>query len=79
MAAAAAYHTYGKIEQDTRLAEGGAGIEDIHVIRYQVDSGPAKGQKRVVRVTDDQFTEDGVRAAIEADLANVHAVAGIKG
>lgn len=75
-----AYHVLGdKISADTRLADAGLGIEDVHVIPYMIDSGPAQGSKRTVRVTDNQFTEQGVRQAIEMDLANAHAVASIKG
>lgn len=76
--AAAAYHVVGSsFAIETRLNDAGTGIEDVHVIPYVIDSGPARGQRRTVKVTDGDYTLEGVRAAIESDLNNTHQIAGL--
>lgn len=76
--ASVAYHVdAASITTETRLNGAGTGIEDVHVIPYIIDAGPARGLRRVVKVPENQFTTEGVKAAIEQDLATVHAIAGI--
>jgi hypothetical protein len=63
----------------TTLAETGNGLETLHVIPYQIDSGPAKGSKRTVEVAGDQFTPADVEQAIREDLAAVHLIGQLGG
>jgi hypothetical protein len=76
--AVAAYHVLGDaITTETQLNPAGTGIRDVHVVPYMIDSGPAKGLQRSVKVPDTAYTADTVKAAIEADLATTHAIANI--
>ena len=78
--ALAAYHVVGSaFSIETRLNEAGTGIEDVHVIPYVIDSGPAKGQRRSVKVPESQYNLDGVRTAIESDLNTTHQIAQLGG
>ena len=74
-----AYHVIGnEITTDTRLNASGTGIEDVHVVPYQIDSGPAQGTRRIVKVPDAMYNPAGVQAAIEADADNTHGVASLR-
>jgi hypothetical protein len=76
--ALAAYHVIGSaITTETQLNSAGTGIEDVHVVPYVIDSGPAKGTRRSVKVTDTDYSPDSVQAAIEADLDATHQIAGL--
>ena len=76
----AAYHVIGEsMSTDTRLNQAGNNIEDVHVIPYQIDSGPAKGAVRHVKVPHgSQYTPENVKAAIEDDVNTAHAIASLK-
>lgn len=76
--AMASYHVDGAaITTETQLNAAGTGIEDVHVVPYVIDSGPAAGLRRTVKVPDARYTADNVRAAIEEDLATTHTIASI--
>ena len=76
--ALAAYHVLGDaISTETQLNPAGTGIQDVHVIPYMIDSGPAKGTTRSVKVTPQNYTTDGVKQAIEADLNVTHQIASL--
>lgn len=76
--AVAAYHVDGAgISTETQLNAAGNSIEDVHVVPYVIDSGPAKGLRRVVKVPAAAFNTDGVKAAIEADVASTHSIASL--
>lgn len=78
MAAMAAYHVIqGAITTETQLNPAGTGIVDVHVIPYEIDSGPARGNRRTVKVTQADWSREGVQKAIEADLAVTHSVASL--
>lgn len=77
--AKAAYHVIGSgMSTETRLNEAGTGIEDVHVVPYQIDSGPAQGARRTVKVPHSQYTADNVKAAVEDDLGTAHDVASLR-
>lgn len=74
--ALAAYHIIGNaMTIETQLNPAGTGIEDVHVIPYVIDSGPAQGSRRVVKVPVSQYTPAGVKLAVESDLDNTHQIA----
>lgn len=74
--ALAAYHLLpAAITTETQLNAAGTGIEDVHVVPYVIDSGPAKGLRRTVKVSAAEYTPDGVKLAIESDLDNTHQIA----
>jgi hypothetical protein len=77
--AKAAYHV-GKppYQMEPRLNENGTGIEDVHVIPYVIDSGPAKGHKGQVKVPHAEFNVDTTRAMIEEQVDTHHDIAGLK-
>lgn len=76
--ALAAYHVVGNgMTIETQLNAAGTGIEDVHVVPYVIDSGPARGQRRTVKVPQSEFTPDGVKLAVESDLNNAHLIAGL--
>ena len=61
----------------TVLSPTGPGFQDVWEVTYQVDDGPAVGTQGQVNVPASQHNAAVVRAAIEAQLQNVHAVAGL--
>jgi hypothetical protein len=63
-----------QIATETTLLPGAAGLAQVHVIPYQIDTGPAKGLVRKVRVAPSDFVPASVREAIIEDLATVHSV-----
>jgi hypothetical protein len=76
--AQAAYHVIGSaMSMEPRLNEGGTGIEDVHVIPYQIDSGPAKGHRGQVKIPHSQFSVDTARQAVESEVDVHHQVAAI--
>lgn len=76
--AKAAYHVIGNgMSTETRLNEAGTGIEDVHVVPYVIDSGPAQGARRTVKVPHSQYTVANVKAAVEDDLGTAHDVASL--
>lgn len=73
-----AWHVLGdQITATTVPLPGMNGLQDLHDIPYVVDSGPAAGTIRHVKVTPDNFTPAYVQNAIVTDLANVHNIAGL--
>jgi hypothetical protein len=48
-------------------------------ITYMIDSGPAVGQERTIRVPSTQYNADSVKAAVTADLSNTHGVNTLNG
>lgn len=77
--AKASYQVLGQhMSTETRLNPAGTGIEDVHVVPYQINSGPAAGSVRSVKVPHSQYTPDNVKAAIEDDVNTAHDIASIK-
>lgn len=73
-----AYHVLGdQIRQEDTLAPGNGGLQEVYVVPYQIDDGPARGHTGVVKVTPDDYTEQGVREAVEAQVATTHGIAGV--
>lgn len=73
-----AWHVLGdQITTTTVPAPGMNGLIDLHVVPYMVDSGPAAGTIRQVKIPSDNFTPDYVRNAIVTDVANVHLIASL--
>ena len=73
-----AWHVLGdQITTTTVPAPGLNGLIDLHVIPYMIDSGPAAGTIRQVKVQPDNFTPDYVKNAIVTDLSNVHLIASL--
>lgn len=76
--ALAAYHVIGNgMTIETQLNAAGTGIEDVHVIPYMIDSGPAQGSRRIVKVPSSMYNDQAVRQAIEADLDATHKIASL--
>jgi hypothetical protein len=72
------YHVLGdQIQEETTLAPGGAGIQQVYNVPYRVDSGPAMGSQHTVRVAPSEFTPARVQDLIEQHLNSVHGVAQI--
>lgn len=79
MTAAPGYHVlYDRIRPDTDLDPVSMLPVSVHKVTYVIDTGPHMGVQRVVAVPDERFTEDGVRAALEADLDNFTRIALLK-
>lgn len=76
--AQATYHVLGdSITTETRLNPAGTGIEDMHVVPYVIDSGPAKGSRRTLKFPTSMYNPASVKAAIEQDVDNTHNVASL--
>ena len=74
--ALAAYHVIGNgMSIETQLNAAGTGIEDVHVIPYMIDSGPAAGSRRTVKVPSSAYTPAAVKVAIEGDVNTTHQIA----
>lgn len=69
----------GQITQTTELAPNGTGLTDVYVVPYQIDSGPAAGHTSSVKVPISQYSRETVTAAIAAQAAATHDVAGLSG
>lgn len=79
MMAKAAYHVGDPpFTVEPMLKANGTGIEDVHVIPYVIDSGPAKGHTGTVKVPHAQFTVVNTQAAIETAVDQHHDIAGIR-
>lgn len=73
------WHVIGdQITTETTLLPGNNGLAQMHDVPYVVDGGPAKGVIRHVKVTPADFTPEAIQAAIEADLALLHPIAGLR-
>lgn len=76
--AKAGYRVIGaNITTETRLHPNGTGIQDVHVVPYRIESGPAKGVIRSVKVPTEEFNADNVKLAIEDDVNKTHDIASI--
>jgi len=76
----AAYHVLGdQIVQTTTLKAGGGGLTDVYEIPYMIDTGPAAGHSGKVTLAASAFNPANVKAAVEAQVSAVSAVAGING
>lgn len=76
--AKAAYHVMGaNITTETRLHPNGTGIQDVHVVPYKIESGPAKGVVRAVKVPHEEYTPAAVKTAIESDVDLTHDIASL--
>lgn len=77
--AKAAYHVVGSnFPIEPRLTDNGLGIEDHHVVPFVIDSGPAAGQRRHVKVPHSQWSAGAAKAMIEEDVDIAHDVASLK-
>ena len=73
-----AWHVLGdQITTTTVPAPGMNGLIDLHVVPYMIDSGPAAGTTRLIKVVTDNFTPDYLQNAIVTDLSNVHRIASL--
>lgn len=61
----------------TELSPTGTGFQTVWQVRYQVDSGPAKGTQGQVNVPADQHNAETVKAAIDAAVTNLDKIAGL--
>lgn len=76
--AQAAYRVIGgAIHTESQLNEAGTGIEDVHVVPFTIDSGPAEGHKGQVKIPHSQWNAENAKAAVENEVNKVHAVASI--
>lgn len=77
---AVTWHVLGdQITQSTTLKPGGGGIVDVYEIPYMIDSGPAAGHTGIVTINATAFNTANVAAAVNAQVAAVHTVAGLAG
>jgi hypothetical protein len=65
------------ITVEPQLNSSGTGIIDLHVIPYEILSGPAAGTRRTVKVTAPNYTAAQVKQAVEADLTATHQIASL--
>lgn len=80
MPAAATWHVLGdQITQGTDLKPNGTGLQDFYQVPYLIDSGPAKGHQGAVKIPAGPGWQDQVAAAISAQVAATHTVAGLTG
>jgi hypothetical protein len=74
----AAWHVEGNgITQSTTLAKGGAGVIDVYVVPYMIDSGPATGHEGTVTIAASAYNPANVKAAIDAQVNATHDIAGL--
>lgn len=72
------WHVLGdQIATAETLLPGAAGLAWVHDVPYQIDSGPAKGLVRHVRVSPDDFNPAAVQDAVVADLSATHGIASL--
>ena len=62
---------------ETQLSPTGAGLQDVEVVPYMVDSGPLAGTTRTITLPVGLYTPENVRNAIEQDVQNASAVGGL--
>lgn len=67
----------GGQRQSTQLNPSGTGFTDVWEITYVVDSGPAQGTQGTVRIPQDFYTADYVKAQIDAAVTEMDKVAGL--
>lgn len=76
--AVAQYRVHGDaMTVEPQLNAAGTGIEDVHAIPYTIESGPAAGARRTVKVPHSKYTVNNVQAAIESDVATAHGIASL--
>lgn len=74
----AAYRVHGgAIHTESQLNEAGTGIEDVHVVPFTIDSGPARGHRGQVKVPHSQWSPETASAALDDEVNRVHAVASL--
>ena len=61
----------------TAISPSGTGFTDVWEVTYMIDSGPATGNEGTVRIPASQYTTEIVKAAINAQAATQHGVAGL--
>lgn len=72
------WHILGdQIVQTTTLKPGGGGLQDVYEVPYMIDSGPAAGHTGQVTVSSTALNQATVKAAVQAAVDAVHAVAGL--
>jgi hypothetical protein len=72
------YHVIGEqIREEPMLLPGNGGVQQVHVIPYRIDSGPAQGHTGEVRVVPEDYTPDSVRQAIEDKIATTNLIGGL--
>lgn len=67
----------GGQRQSTQLNPSGTGFTDVWEITYQVDSGPATGVQGTIRVPQDLYGADYIKAQIDAAVTALDQVAGL--
>jgi hypothetical protein len=67
------YHVLvNQVRTEDTLLPGNAGLQEVHVIPYSVDSGPAKGHSGTIRVPTGQETPAEVDRLIRAKIGTLH-------
>lgn len=61
----------------TELSPGGGTFRQVWEITFEVTDGPAKGTISKVRVPEGQHDAETIKAAIDAEVARLNAVAGL--
>lgn len=64
-------------EPKVNVTPGRAGFQDVWQITYRVTDGPSKGTVAYVTVPEEEHTAAYVKAAIEAKIAQLDAVASL--
>lgn len=62
---------------DVELSDVGVGFQDVWRISYKVTAGPSTGTVGTVTVTNDKHNAPYVKAAIEAKIAHLDAIASL--
>lgn len=63
--------------QTVQINPAGTGFEDVWEITYKVIDGPARGTVATVSVPAEDHNADAVKAAIETQISNAHAIANL--
>ncbi len=59
------------------LSPGGTGFVNVWEITFRVTDGPASGTTSSVRIPAEQYNAESVKAAIDALVGHMNAVAGL--
>ena len=62
---------------DVELSDTGVGFQDVWRVSYKVTSGPSQGTVGTVTVSNDNHNAAYVKAAIEAKISHLDAIASL--
>jgi len=60
--------------QETEISDVGPGFTIVWVVKFTVDSGPAKGTHGEVHIPVSQYNADTVRSAVDAAVYHIDQV-----